>query len=364
MKPLMPTNKIEMSLKLTISLVTSLWIIACSGRIGNVDPTDSLVIYPPPPDTTRIQYLTSFSNSIDISGQKSSFMRYVLGEDQKKPIHKPYGLCLSDGKLYICDSMLPGIEIIDFAKQDFRYFAPGGRGQLKKPINCAINEHGHLFVADAARRQIIIFNKDGTYIAEIGDGKQGKPTDVLFYENKLLVCDLDAHQVKVYNSSTYDLISAFPDTNQNNVQYLFSPTNISAYNGKIYVTDTGDARIKIFDENGIYLGFTGSFGKRPGQFVRPKGVAVDMQGRIYVADAAFENVQIFNQASELLMYFGGTYRKPGDMWLPAGIIIDYTSLSYFEDYVYKGFDLQYLIFVANQYGPDKVSVYGFVEPTE
>lgn len=291
-------------------------------------------------------------------------MRYILGEDQEKPINKPYGLCLQSDKLYICDSMLPGLEIIDLQKNEFTYFTPGGRGQLKKPINCAVNEDGHLFIADAARRQIVIFDQRGGYIAEIGDGKSGKPTDILFHQNKLFVCDLEAHQINVYDAATYDLMYSFPEANPNNVQYLFSPTNISASDGIIYVTDTGDAKIKTYDDSGNFLGSIGGFGKRPGQFVRPKGVAVDKEGLLYVADAAFENVQIFSKTSQLLMYFGGTYKKPGDMWLPAGIIIDYDHFSYFKDYVYYGFDLQYLIFVANQYGPDKVSVYGFVEPAQ
>jgi hypothetical protein len=60
------------------------------------------------------------------------------------------------------------------------------------------------------------------------------------------------------------------------------------------------------------------------------------------------------------MYFGGTYEGPGGMWLPAKVIIDYDNLKYFEKYLYKGFELEYLIFVTNQYGPEKVSVYGFI----
>ena len=105
----------------------------------------------------------------------------------------------------------------------------------------------------------------------------------------------------------------------------------------------------------------GSYGKALGQFVRPKGIAVDYNDLLYVVDAGFENVQIFDNKGNLLMFFGGSYEKPGDMWLPAKVIIDYKNLHYFEKYVYKGFKLKYLIFVTNQYGPDKINVYGFIE---
>ncbi|MCF6169313.1 hypothetical protein, partial [Lutibacter sp.] len=92
--------------------------------------------------------------------------------------------------------------------------------------------------------------------------------------------------------------------------------------------------------------------------VRPKGIAVDKEENIYVVDASFENVQIFNKEGKLLLFFGGHYRSKGDMWLPTKVMIDYDNLKYFEKYVDPKFDLKYLIFVANQYGPDKVSVYG------
>jgi hypothetical protein len=81
-------------------------------------------------------------------------------------------------------------------------------------------------------------------------------------------------------------------------------------------------------------------------------------------DAAFENVQIFNKDGNVLMFFGGPYSKPGDMWLPADVTVSYTGQEFFRKYVDDSFVLRYLLFVTNQYGPDKVSVYGFVEPAK
>ena len=61
------------------------------------------------------------------------------------------------------------------------------------------------------------------------------------------------------------------------------------------------------------------------------------------------------------MFFGGTDTGPGSMYLPAKITIDYDHVNYFEKYVSPEFRLIYLIFVTNQYGSNKVSVYGRVE---
>ena len=50
------------------------------------------------------------------------------------------------------------------------------------------------------------------------------------------------------------------------------------------------------------------------------------------------------------------------MWLPAKVIVDYDNLKYFTKYVDDKFKLNYLVFVSNQYGPDKINVYGSISP--
>ncbi|MBW2396934.1 MAG: hypothetical protein JRG95_22020 [Deltaproteobacteria bacterium] len=44
--------------------------------------------------------------------------------------------------------------------------------------------------------------------------------------------------------------------------------------------------------------------------------------------------------------------------------MNYEIAPYFEKYVAPGFTLEYVIFVANNYGPNRLAVYGFVTPTD
>ena len=105
-------------------------------------------------------------------------------------------------------------------------------------------------------------------------------------------------------------------------------------------------------------------GNKPGQFVRPKGIATDPNDNLYVVDAAFENIQMFDSASRLLMFFGGHSEQRGYLWLPAGLAVDTDNISYFEKYLYSDFNMKYLLFVSNQFGPAKINVYGFIEPKQ
>ncbi len=335
--------------------------ISCSKQLHKMSSTEDIVIYPSPPDTARIQYLTSISTSRYVTGKRSAFGRFILGELNEYSIDKPYGISIRNGKIYICDTGLDVLEILDLENNSFEYFNPGGRGQLKKPVNCSVDEKGQLFIADVGRKQIVIFDTLGEYVNSIGEAGNFKPTDVFVKKDKIWVANFVNNKIHVYSKKTFELLYTLPESETGSEDFLYSPSNIYITDQKVYVSDFGDFKIKIYNHDGEFISSVGSYGRNIGQFVRPKGIAVDREANLYVVDAGFENTQIFNKEGKLLMFFGGAYKKHGDMWLPAKVTIDYDNLKYFEDYVDESFNLKYLIFVTNQYGPDKVSVYGYVE---
>ncbi len=323
--------------------------------------TAEKVIFPPPPDTARIQFLTSISTSEDISGKQSGFKKFIFGEEKPKTIIKPSGIYMRLGKIYICDIGLKGLEIIDLQKKTFNYFKPGGKGQLKLPLGCYVDEQGNLYIADGNRKQIVIFDKNYKFITAFGETENYKPTGVFVSDNKIWVSNIKNHAVYVYDKSSYKLLFAFPEKEHGNPAYLNQPTTLWLTDNKVYVSDFGDFKIKVYDKKGNYINSVGTYGKMPGQFARPKGVAVDREDNLFVVDAAFENVQIFDKNNRLLMHFGGTYTGPGFMSLPIGITINYEGLSYFEQFLDTDYKLKYLILVTNQYGPEKLSIYGRIE---
>jgi DNA-binding beta-propeller fold protein YncE len=335
--------------------------VSCSRNVTKLDTAPELVIYPAPPDTTRIQYLTSFGKSTDIEGERSGFSKFILGETPAKLIVKPYGAAVHAGKIYICDPGLKGIDIIDLENNTFEYFIPKGLGVLKSPLNCCIDESGNLYVADGERMQIVMFDSKGHYIDSFGEKENYKPTDVNVTANEIWVANLKNNRICVYSRPGHTLVNSFPDTKEGEKDYLYSPTNLFVTNELVYISDMGDSKIKVFNHDGLFLRSIGSYGTGIGQLARPKGISVDRDSNVYVVDAGFENTQIFDKDGKLLMHFGGPYKGHGDMWLPAKVVIDYDNLAYFQKYVDPRFRLIYLIFITNQYGPDKISVYGFVK---
>ncbi len=353
------------NIRFDIFLLSGLFIVlsmSCTRKMHKKISAEDIIIYPAPPDTTRIQYLTKISSSLDVTGKRSGFARFLLGELPDLGVIKPYGLAIRNGKIYICDTQTDALEVIDLEKHNFEYFLPGGRGQLRKPINCFVDEDNKLYIADTERKQIVVFDADGSYLASFGEAGDSKPTDVFVKDGKIWVANFSNHSVDVYDKENYELLYRFPESSVGNEDFLYSPSNLFVTDKQVYVTDFGDFRIKVYTYQGEFVRSVGSYGKNLGQFVRPKGIAVDRDDNLFVVDAGFENVQMFNSEGKLLMFFGGPYEGSGDMWLPAKVVIDYDNLEYFEDLVHESFRLKYLIFVTNQYGPDKVNVYGYVEP--
>ncbi|MFZ4399135.1 MAG: 6-bladed beta-propeller [Bacteroidales bacterium] len=344
-------------------LIITILLISCSRNTTGVISSDNLIIYPSPPDTARIQFLTKISSSRDVTGFRNSFAKFIFGENENILINKPYGVAVYNGKIMLCDTYIHGLVIIDMKNNKFEQFVPKGKGELKVPINCFIDNKGYLYIADSERKQIVIFDENREYMGCFGDLENFKPVDVFVLDNKIWVTNLASHKINVYsNESNYKLLNTFPNVTDSAAGVLFSPTNIFVTNNKVYVTDFGDFKIKIYTHEGKYLSSVGSYGKGIGQLARPKGIAVDRDSNLYVVDAGFENTQIFSKDGKLLMFFGGSYKSQGDMWLPAKVSLDYDNLDYFQKFVDRDYKLKYLVLVTNQFGPDKLNIYGAIEP--
>jgi len=107
--------------------------------------------------------------------------------------------------------------------------------------------------------------------------------------------------------------------------------------GNLYVVDTDNHRVQVFDSQGNFVRQWGSQGEADGQFKEPWGIAVDAEGNVYVADTWNHRIQVFDSNGKFLRKWGffattgGELGEPGAFWGPRAIAIDAEGNLYVAD---------------------------------
>jgi DNA-binding beta-propeller fold protein YncE len=144
----------------------------------------------------------------------------------------------------------------------------------------------------------------------------------------LYVVDTQQDQVLVYDADTLKLLRRIGTGGKNH--FLTTPGDFGApqgvavdADGNVYVTDTLNNRVEIFDADGAFISTFGKAGDGPGYFARPKGIAVDSDGHIWVADEMQDRLQVFDREGQLLTYIGqGHGELPGQFKALVGVAVD------------------------------------------
>jgi len=106
------------------------------------------------------------------------------------------------------------------------------------------------------------------------------------------------------------------------------PHGLTFKANEVYVADSQNHRIQVFDENGVFLRKFGTWGVNPGQFHSPHGVALDSQGNVYVADRYNHRVQKFSSSGSFIMQWGSLGTEPGQFNSPWNVGVDYNDIVY------------------------------------
>lgn len=340
-----------------IASLLAVLLAGCATTPPSPSRLEPPVYYPAPPARPRLQYLTSISSSADVVRGRGWFLTFLLGKEKPKDIIKPYGLDVWQDRIYICDTALGALAVVDLKWRQMRYVSAPGK--LAEPINVAIDEDGTKYVADSIRG-VVIFDSQDRYIGGLAVQGQIRPTDIVISGDRLFVTDLASASVRIFDKTTGQALGAVPIKGEKSLKArLQAPVNLAVdKQGNLYVSDMGLFQVLEYDTQGRYLRSFGSQGDSPGQFARPKGIALDDDGRLYVVDAAAQVVQIFDQKGQLLLYFGEEREDGPSLSLPAKVRLNKSLLPYFQPYAASTFNLQYLVLVSSQYGDHKISVYG------
>ncbi|WP_300456691.1 6-bladed beta-propeller [Desulfobacula sp.] len=101
--------------------------------------------------------------------------------------------------------------------------------------------------------------------------------------------------------------------------------------GKVYVADTGNHRIQVFDAMGSLLSVIGAPGNSTGQLLAPRGLSIDDQEILYVADTGNHRICVFDPEGVFLKEIGGYGREDHRLIRPQGVAVDDLGNVYVAD---------------------------------
>jgi DNA-binding beta-propeller fold protein YncE len=250
------------------------------------------------------------------------------------------GVAVSDDgdRVYVSDFARLAVYVFDLAGR--RLYRVGGDEPLARPLGLALDAAERLYVVEQARRGVSVFAPGGPRLRFIAHPSLERPAGIALDRagGRLYVADAGTVRSAEHTVKVFDLEGTLVGTlgrgkGEEPGQFLF-PTYVAVDGeGRVYVTDTLNARVQAFAADGRHLGTVGRRGSAWGMFDTPKGVAVDAFGNVYVVDSGWSNVQIFNPRGRVLLFFGGRGPVPGMLKNPTAIAIDRQNVIYVADYL-------------------------------
>ena len=310
----------------------------------------------------------------------------------------------SSGNIYVSDTGNSSIKVFNNVGIFLRKFGSVGYadGQFQHVTGIAIDPSGNIYVVDCYNYRIQVFDNNGNFLRKFG-GKpistiNSAPTvggtgytvgDVLTVTGgvggaaTVTVTTVSGGVVtglslttngngSVYTTGTGKVTTGGTGTGctinitaivgNYNDGMMYSPYDLTLDpSGNIYVVDTSNNRVQVFNNAGTYLRKFGFNGVADGQFYQPLGIVLDSLGKIFVTNSSSSRVTVFNNYSTY--YNLATLSGTGFQTNAGGTAI-WTNISWHASDVPAGTSVKFNLRTSNDgstwsvWGPDITGVTG------
>ncbi|MCL6570372.1 MAG: 6-bladed beta-propeller [Bacillus sp. (in: Bacteria)] len=269
-----------------------------------------------------------------------NYSRSLTG-DFDKPLKKPMDVTTNDSFTYVSDTDNKRVLAFDVGGNLLFSFGEdgSGKGQFKFPYGISVDDQGRVFVADLYNGNISIFDEKGKFIDYFApqaskDKKVSAPAALRIIDKKVYVTDIKANKVYVFDINGKVLLEfGKPGTNEGEFN---APNGITADDeGNIYVVDTGNQRVQIFNKTGKFVKIINGSEKGKGTsiFVNPRGIDIDSRGIMYVVSNLTHVVYGFDKDGKKIFQLGGMGEQNGQFYLPNGLYVDKNDNVFITDTV-------------------------------
>ncbi|CAH2716864.1 hypothetical protein BACCIP111895_04052 [Neobacillus rhizosphaerae] len=255
---------------------------------------------------------------------------HQLNGDFDKPLAKPMDVAATNSFTYVTDTNNKRVVAFDVGGNILFSFGEEGTkaGQFTFPYGISVDEKGRVFVADLYNGTISIHDEKGKFIEYFAtkaskEKKISAPAGLRIINKKVYVTDIKSNKAFVFDMDGKLLLEIGKHGTKEGE--FNAPNGITADNeGNIYVVDTGNQRVQIFNKAGKFLKIINGSNKGKGEsiFVNPRGIGIDSRGIMYVVSNLTHMVYGFDKDGKKLFQFGGMGEANGEFYLPNGLFID------------------------------------------
>lgn len=310
----------------------------------SLEPAPDARTWPPPPEQARYALVTVLigeRNFLAPDHETTTKARAVLnwlvglivGEPEYIELRRPVsGMTDRHGRVLVVDASHRAVVVFDMAARRLLLWRSVARAErFRSPVAIAPDGDDGFLVTDSELGAVIHLGPDGAPLGRFGDRILSRPTGIARDDQTGLVyvADTAEHNIKVFDrdGTLVDILGGKGDAPGS----FNAPTHLLFHGGRLYVVDTLNFRVQVFDRDGeVRLSF-GGLGLFVGNMTRPKGVAVGGGERIYVVESYYDHLLVFDAEGRLLLPIGGTGADVGQFFLPAGVWTDAQRRVYVAD---------------------------------
>jgi DNA-binding beta-propeller fold protein YncE len=205
-------------------------------------------------------------------------------------VAEPYVSDLGNGRIQVFD--LTGQYLRKIAAENFY------------PDAIATDSKGNVYAVSTYGSVVLVFDSNGNVIRKFGssgtaNGQLDYPSDITV-DSAGRIYVVDQNKLQIFDNSGNFLISLGP---------------YHVYNGHVAVDSAGDIyvasgpggtfEVNVYDQYGNFLRQWGEFGYGDGQFNEFGDIAIDSENNVYVTDTLNNRIQIFDSSGKFLKKIGG-----------------------------------------------------------
>ena len=185
-------------------------------------------------------YVTS-NHKLQKFTSRGDLIKCISNEDRSGDFESPRGLIVHDGRLYVTDRSRRYIQVYNLNLK----FDGLIRREFRSPFDVKFDDAGNMYVAEFDKKRVQVLDTNGQCIREIGQVAGGLPTGLHVHCGKVYVSDFANDRIVEYTTSGQHVKEiAYRGHEVGDVR---SPYCITSHGEKLYVCDSGNNRVCIFD---------------------------------------------------------------------------------------------------------------------